>query len=89
MKKIKEAVNEVVYNVLRKHNITKEMIIPNAHVVNDLKADSLDIIEMMLGFEDLFNINIEEERIQEIKSIQDIYDFIYNELQPLVKIQSK
>jgi acyl carrier protein len=65
------------------------MIIPNAHVVNDLKADSLDIIEMMLGFEDLFNINIEEERIQEIKSIQDIYDFIYNELQPLVKIQSK
>ena len=49
----------------------------------------LDIIEMMLGFEDLFNINIEEERIQEIKSIQDIYDFIYNELQPLVKIQSK
>ncbi len=45
-------------------------------IANDLGADSLDIAELMLAFEEEFNINIEESDAQNISSVGDVVKHI-------------
>ncbi len=52
-------------------NITME-----TDIANDLGADSLDIAELMLAFEEEFNINIEESEAQNISSVGDVVKHI-------------
>lgn len=76
--KIEKDVNEIVYEVLKKHGISMDMIRPEKSIMDDLKAESLDIIEMMLAFEDKFKININEEDISQVRSVGDIYKYVKN-----------
>ena len=43
---------------------------------DDLGADSLDLVEIMLSLEDEFSIKIDDEVAQTIKTVQDALDFI-------------
>lgn len=45
-------------------------------LVDDLEADSLDLVELVMAFEDEFGIKIEEDRLEEILTIEDIMDVI-------------
>ncbi len=45
-------------------------------IANDLGADSLDIAELLLAFEEEFNINIEESDAQNISSVGDVVKHI-------------
>ena len=73
---VEKKVQEIIYQALKKHQISLEMITPEKSIVDDLNADSLDVIDLMLAFEDEFGLVIEEDNIQEILKVQDIYDFI-------------
>ena len=66
---IKNRVNEIIFSVLKKHQITMDMIVPEKRIVDELKADSLDIIEMLLAFEDEFDILIDDEDTKNIRTI--------------------
>jgi len=46
--------------------------------VEDFLADSLDLTELILSFEDEFNIEIDDAKISEKTSVQDILDLIEN-----------
>jgi len=46
--------------------------------VDDFLADSLDLTELILAFEEEFNINIDDSKISEKTSVQDILDLIEN-----------
>ncbi len=45
-------------------------------LIDDLEADSLDLVELIMAFEDEFGIKIDEERLEEILTIEDIMDVI-------------
>lgn len=45
-------------------------------LIDDLEADSLDLVELIMAFEDEFGIKIEEDRLEEILTIEDIMDVI-------------
>jgi len=45
-------------------------------IANDLGADSLDVVEMLVTIEDEFNITVEDEEIENIKTIGDLVKFI-------------
>jgi acyl carrier protein len=77
---VKDIVNDVVHEVLKKHGIRKETITAEKLVIDDLQAESLDIIEMMLEFQDQFHVSISEEDISGIQTIGDIYEFISSRL---------
>ncbi len=47
-----------------------------ASFVDDLGADSLDTVEMVMAFEEEFNIEIPDEDAEKIKSVQDAVDYI-------------
>ena len=46
--------------------------------IDDLGADSLDIVELIMAFEEEFNIEIPDEAAEKIKTVQDVVTYIDN-----------
>ena len=44
--------------------------------VDDLSADSLDIVELIMAFEEEFNIEIPDEKAEKIKTVEDVVKYI-------------
>lgn len=44
--------------------------------VDDLGADSLDIVELIMAFEEAFNIEIPDEKAEKIKTVEDVVNYI-------------
>lgn len=68
-RKVKETIMEQL-------NITEEEYIPEASFVDDLGADSLDIVELLMALEDEFGIEIPDEDLIKIATIKDVIDYI-------------
>lgn len=47
--------------------------------VDDLGADSLDIVELIMAFEEEFNIEIPDEKAEKIKTVEDVVKYIDGE----------
>ncbi|MBD3231895.1 acyl carrier protein [Candidatus Dependentiae bacterium] len=67
---------KVVDIISDKLNIPVENIQVEA-TFQDLGADSLDIVEMIMSFEEMFGIEIKDEDAEKIKSVQDAIDHIH------------
>ena len=68
-----EKMKEVIANVL---NVDPEEIKPETTFTEDLGADSLDIVEMLMSLEEIFNLTIPDEKTQTLTTVQDIVDYI-------------
>ena len=44
--------------------------------IDDLGADSLDIVELIMAFEEEFNVDIPDEAAEKIKTVQDVVNYI-------------
>ena len=51
-------------------------VTPEASFVDDLGADSLDLVELIMAMEEEFDIKIEDEEAEKIKTVQDTIDFV-------------
>jgi acyl carrier protein len=51
-------------------------VIPEASFTNDLGADSLDAIELVMAFEETFNVGIPEDAVETIITVKDAIDYI-------------
>ena len=67
--KIKEQVIEIIAEQLGQK---PEAINVSSDIANDLGADSLDLAELMIAFEESFDINIDEEKLSEITTVDDV-----------------
>ncbi len=70
---IKAKVKQIICEQL---SVSEEDVVPAASFVDDLGADSLDLVEMIMAMEEAFNISIADEEAEQIKSVQDAWDFI-------------
>ncbi|AFY35457.1 acyl carrier protein [Calothrix sp. PCC 7507] len=70
-----ERVKKVVAEQL---GIDAEKITPQSTFIDDLDADSLDIVELVMAFEEEFDIEIPDEAAEKILSVQDAVDYINN-----------
>ncbi|HLA26466.1 MAG TPA: acyl carrier protein [Syntrophales bacterium] len=70
---IKEKVIEVIMEQL---DITREQCVPEASFINDLGADSLDLMELIMEMEEIFGVEISDEELQNLRTIQDVIDYI-------------
>lgn len=57
-------------------NRKEEEITLSASFVEDLGADSLDIVQLVMGFEDEFGIDIPDEDVEKMRTVQDAVDYI-------------
>lgn len=64
--------------VSKKLNINPNIIKKNSFFIEELGADSLDIIELIMTLEEEFNIEITDEKSKNIKNIKDVINYIKN-----------
>ena len=57
-------------------DIDKETITIDTNVVDDLGADSLDLVELIMSLEDEFGISISDEEAQELYTVKRIVDYL-------------
>lgn len=62
--------------VSEKLNIDLAEIKGNSHFVEDLGADSLDIVELIMALEDEFKIEVEDEEVENIKTLNDFINYL-------------
>ncbi len=70
---VSERVKRIVMEQL---NVSEGQITDNALFVDDLGADSLDTVELVMALEEEFNIEIPDEEAEKILKIQDAIDHI-------------
>lgn len=62
--------------LIDKLNVSQDAILPEAHFSNDLGADSLDVVEIILEFELAFKIVIPDDEADSIITVGDAKSFI-------------
>jgi len=60
--------------------IDEEDITPDASFTEDLGADSLDLVELVMAFEDGFDIEIPDEDAEKIKTVADAVNYIQSKI---------
>ncbi|HJC73399.1 MAG TPA: acyl carrier protein [Candidatus Mediterraneibacter faecavium] len=68
-----EKLQDIIADVL---NVQKEDIKPETTFVDDLGADSLDIFQIIMGIEEEFDIEIDNDEAEKIVTVQDAVDQI-------------
>lgn len=66
--------------VAKQLSIEESEITPEASFLDDLGADSLDTVELIMSFEEEFDIEIPDEDAEQIRKVQDVLDFIKKKL---------
>lgn len=66
----------VVEIIIEQLDVTKEECVPEASFMDDLGADSLDIVELIMAMEENFGIEISDDELGKIRTVQDAIDFI-------------
>jgi acyl carrier protein len=56
--------------------VSPEKVRPEASFIDDLKADSLAVVELVLALEEAFSIEIPDEDTEQIKTVKDAIDYI-------------
>jgi acyl carrier protein len=55
-------------------------VVPEASFIEDLNADSLDLVELIMTLEEEFNIKISDEDAEGIRTVQDAIDYLQEHL---------
>ncbi|HKN19628.1 MAG TPA: acyl carrier protein [Dissulfurispiraceae bacterium] len=74
---VDEKVKEIISKQL---GVDKSEVMPDASFVEDLGADSLDTVELVMAFEEAFNIEIPDEDAEKITKVKDAFDYIKKKL---------
>ena len=72
-KEINEKVKQIVSEQL---GVDEAEVTPSASFVDDLGADSLDTVELVMAFEEAFDIEISDEDAEKIRTVSDAVDYI-------------
>ena len=66
----------VVKIVAEQMGVAPEKVTPETSFINDLGADSLDTVELLMEFEDEFGISIPEEEAEKIQTVGDVLRYV-------------
>jgi acyl carrier protein len=70
---VETKVKEIIVDQL---SVDEGEVTPSASFQDDLGADSLDVVELVMAFEEAFDIEIPDEDAEKIKTVQDAIDYI-------------
>ncbi len=69
----------VIELVCERLGVNKEQVTRQTSFIEDLGADSLDIVELVMGLEEEFGINIPDDQAEKIKTVGEAIDYIERE----------
>jgi acyl carrier protein len=73
MASVEERVKQIIVEQL---GVEESEVTPSAGFVDDLGADSLDTVELVMAFEEAFDIEIPDEAAEKIRKVQDAVQYI-------------
>lgn len=59
-------------------DVEEDKINPDTSIINDLGADSLDVVDLLMSIEDEFEVEVPDEEIENIKTVEDLVKYIEN-----------
>ncbi|MGA1841183.1 MAG: acyl carrier protein [bacterium] len=68
--------NKVTKIIVDQLGVNEKEVTPQASFIEDLGADSLDIVELVMALEEEFDIEISDEEAEKITKVQEAVDFI-------------
>jgi acyl carrier protein len=75
MSDIEQKVKDIIVEQL---GVKKEQVTENASFIDDLGADSLDTVELVMALEEAFNIEIPDEEAEKIRTVGEAVNYINN-----------
>lgn len=76
-----DILNRVKKVTVEELGVKEEEVVEAASFTEDLGADSLDVVELVMAFEDEFGIDIPDEEVGNIKTVGDAVSYIQNKTQ--------
>ncbi|HUV14042.1 MAG TPA: acyl carrier protein [Acidobacteriota bacterium] len=73
MASVEESVKAIIVEQL---GVNESDVVSDAHFIDDLGADSLDTVELVMKFEEDFDIEIPDEDAEKIQTVQNAIDYI-------------
>ena len=70
---VQERVKNIIVELL---GVEPEQVKPEAQFVNDLGADSLDTVELIMALEEEFDVEIPDEKAEKIKTVGEAIEYI-------------
>jgi acyl carrier protein len=62
--------------VVEQLNVSADEVKPESKFVDDLGADSLDVVELVMALEEKFDVEIPDDQAEKIQTVQNAVDFI-------------
>ena len=62
--------------IAEKLSVELEELVPEASFVDDLGADSLDLVELIMSMEEEFDIEISDAEAEKLATVKDVFDYI-------------
>lgn len=72
-KSIEERVKEIIVEQL---SVNAEQVTANAKFIEDLGADSLDVVELVMAFEEQFGVEVPDEDAEKLQTVGDVVKYI-------------
>ena len=72
-KTIEQRVKDIIVEQL---GVNPEQVTPNASFIEDLGADSLDIVELVMAFEEEFSVEVPDEDAEKLQTVGDVVKYI-------------
>ncbi len=76
---VEDKVKEILLEIL---DVKEEEIVPQASFIDDLRATSIDLVEISTAFENTFNVDIDGDQASKFKKVQDAIDFLKTAINP-------
>lgn len=71
-----EISERIVSIIVEQLGVSKEEVVPQASFIEDLGADSLDIVELIMALEEEYDMEIPDEDAEKIQTVQDVISYV-------------
>ncbi|MDA8127012.1 MAG: acyl carrier protein [Deltaproteobacteria bacterium] len=68
--------DKVISIIMEQLDVTREECVPEASFIDDLGADSLDLVELIMEMEETFDIQIADNDLEKIRSVKDVLAYL-------------
>ena len=82
---IEDKVKNIIVEQL---DVSIDKLVPEASFVDDLGADSIDLVEVVMALEEEFGKEIPDEKAEKIQTVQDAINYIENQMAVIVSSKS-
>ena len=67
---------KVISIIIEQLDVTREECSTEASFIDDLGADSLDLVELIMEMEEIFDVQIADNELEKIRTIRDVLDYL-------------